>query len=712
MKKYIILSPVIAFVLFLALNFNSDTVKAQVNAMCPAGYTCTRIPNVPNCPAGYFCVETIPRTVTSGSGSNTTTALNISTKIISNNLTLSYDGVGEQANLNARIAFTVNGGSKGVYIFKDTVGVDFIDQNGLSYGLSNQTRTLEAVSKVSSRTNVNGLDFFYVEPGTNTNFVINSSVPVNNLFAGSYRARALYLYAISDESVKDLGYYAFTPNSSVAVAVVGEKGPYIKSVTNVSKSGDRVVVKGERLDGKRGDVISLLIDGVNSGLGFSTSANGQEITFNLPRNISNGRHTLEVSSSVKGKSNVSGFVVGSESQPTIVSVSAYLADSNSDKAGIWDNFGPGVGNGNKNKNDWHWIVSLRKNNNEVKKIKSITVTHSGYEGWSTASEKVFGTKPYPLVVESNQNTTFPVNRLTKYVDDDKGVSAAFSNTYSSLDLYGQAETKVWNGGRVIVKFTDGTEASADIPASAVSASATTVKPATVSTVSPSPSSSPSTQVLTTAIVSPVNNAIVNVGNVIFVGEAKGGTGSYKYMWNFGDGSPVSDGRLINGASEKIYHNFTKEGIFTVKLYVVDANTGSISNTSSTQVKVQASAISSVSSTLPAVPPATTVQIPSITSIYPTTSRVGNDVTLTGKGFDLVNSYDIYLENSKGAAINPIVKYKRADSMMFTIPPMPAGIYKLYMVGRDGNSNSVNITITSTSGASVFNALNWMTSIFK
>ena len=88
------------------------------------------------------------------------------------------------------------------------------------------------------------------------------------------------------------------------------------------------------------------------------------------------------------------------------------------------------------------------------------------------------------------------------------------------------------------------------------------------------------------------------------------------------------------------------------------------------------------------------------------------MSLTGKGFDKVNSYDIYLENDKGASATPVLKSKMPESMVFTVPNMPAGIYRLYIVGRDGNSNTVNLTITSVNGANASAAWEWVSSLFK
>src|SRR3989338_3149224 len=55
-------------------------------------------------------------------------------------------------------------------------------------------------------------------------------------------------------------------------------------------------------------------------------------------------------------------VYADEENATIIipegSVSASLVSASEDKAGIWDNFGPGIGNANKIKNDWKWEAML------------------------------------------------------------------------------------------------------------------------------------------------------------------------------------------------------------------------------------------------------------------------------------------------------------------------------------------------------------------
>jgi PKD repeat protein len=812
--KYGLLSIAFLSILSILSIFNIKNAKAE-SVTCPAGYTCKPISVVPNCPSGYFCTKTTTDNdmYVSNPSPSISPSSESSITVNSNKLSLSYDNQSNEGNLVAKISVTVNGGKNGIYLYQYAGGVSFFDQNNRQYNVNNQTQTLSPVSKVNIKTDNYGQSLYFVEPGTSRDFVVTSSIPANNLFAGTYKAKLYSMYVNSNLILTNSRNFVVASNSSNAITIMGEKGPYIKSITGSIKPGGKIAIIGERFSARsRSEVVTIYLDGVSSGLAFSTTADGKEIQLTLPNNILKGGHIFEVNNSVTGRSN--RFSLGFESDSVdsstdnIEAISAYLADANSDKAGIWDNFGPGIGNVNKTKKDWHWVVSLKNNNNNnnTRKIKSITVTHAGYEGWSTASANVFGTKPYPLVVLGNQSTSVPINSITKYVDDNSGITPSFSNTNLSFDLYGQIESSSWRGGVILVKFTDGTELSANIPASSVKPAECpagytctdygTTKPLPPVYTTPSPSASATNQPLNVYIKSPTNNSVVNVGTSAFTATASGGSGSYKYMWNFGDNTAVSDGRLINGSSEKIYHNFTKEGTYRVNLYVIDAKTSAISNTNTITVKVVAAnqelQKSVVSTTLPTaniVSPLNkakfltgflasfsgsasngsgkytyywnfgdgsselietrdgnvqgvthmynntgryTVKLyvkdaaglvseiksievdvfgATITKPYPSSVKRGELVTIRGYGLANIDENRVSIRDGKGGDISPLKEgfSSTESSIIFKMPIVPAGQYKISVLGDGGESNEEDISVVDgTNGASIFN---WFSSVF-
>lgn len=146
-------------------------------------------------------------------------------------------------------------------------------------------------------------------------------------------------------------------------------------------------------------------------------------------------------------------------------VTAVLNSTTDDKAGIWGNFGPGIGNGNRTAGDWNWTATL--NLPVGKTVKSIGVSRGG-EGWSTSNSAL-----YPLVVIENgiqYNNTY-------------GQQFTFGAGTHTLKLYGQKESSFVITPILTITFSDNTTISTNI-----STVTTVVQPTvTVSTDSSSPS---------------------------------------------------------------------------------------------------------------------------------------------------------------------------------------------------------------------------------
>lgn len=158
-------------------------------------------------------------------------------------------------------------------------------------------------------------------------------------------------------------------------------------------------------------------------------------------------------------------------QSSVISATASLVSA--DKDVISGTFAPG---GNYNKrvfSDWHWTVNLQGSNlgaNEAKHIQSMTLYHAlGGEGWSTSGSpnNDLGKGLYPLLVigKGYQNTAY---------DQDIALSdLSQSNPNFSFDIWGQPESTRFYGGRLVIKFTDGTSVTAQIPSSTITPSTTT-----------------------------------------------------------------------------------------------------------------------------------------------------------------------------------------------------------------------------------------------
>lgn len=164
----------------------------------------------------------------------------------------------------------------------------------------------------------------------------------------------------------------------------------------------------------------------------------------------------------------STFTIQTSGGSSNASLSASLDNTFEDRAGIWDNFGPGKGNANQTTADWNWTATLALS--QANKIKSVSLSHNnGYEAWSTSKSDIYGKPPYPLLVFNNGV------QLNKAYDQSFSPSgpypAGLNSSYEfpagaySLKLYGQVETPTFSGGKLTVNFTDGTSVGADIPAS-------------------------------------------------------------------------------------------------------------------------------------------------------------------------------------------------------------------------------------------------------
>lgn len=243
---------------------------------------------------------------------------------------------------------------------------------------------------------------------------------------------------------------------------------------------------------------------------------------NLQSNaITYGLDNLKILATFGGGSNNPSTPTTTPSNST---VSATLMDASSDHAGAWGNFGPGHGYVNQNPNDWHWNMTL--NSYFATPIRSITIlSNNSGEGWSTSADtSLLGKQLYPLVVipVANANKASPFQQ-TAY-DQSVPVISGGQNFY---DLYGQPESTNWPGGKIIVNFTDNTQTTAVIPASAItqvalnSTSNIPAQPIVITNVQYSPSSPRINDWITTYVT--VTNNSSSDYNVPFQVDVQGTT---------------------------------------------------------------------------------------------------------------------------------------------------------------------------------------------
>jgi peptidoglycan hydrolase-like protein with peptidoglycan-binding domain len=237
-----------------------------------------------------------------------------------------------------------------------------------------------------------------------------------------------------------------------------------------------------------GQQIQVRWNAVSDTLGI-TSSSRVRIDLNLGgRNIisadnlvNDGNETITVPSTVStdsaytisigaygtkgGLSDVSdgGFTITSPVVKPVASytISSYLSDASED----WvtsTTFTSGNGRGGT-KNDWDWYAKISGTNLDStgKTIKSVTVYSNSGEGWSTSAstDNDLHTTLMPLRIYNIYSGQY----MGGY-DVDLGLKISTSQNPLELVAYGQVENKSFTGGRMVVKFADGSSLTATIPA--------------------------------------------------------------------------------------------------------------------------------------------------------------------------------------------------------------------------------------------------------
>jgi hypothetical protein len=143
----------------------------------------------------------------------------------------------------------------------------------------------------------------YVIPaGQTARFKVTTFFNPQVMFAGSYYASISALpYR---EGSQDPSYLNAPTNQTSSVVIIGERSPYINSVTTPISPEKTMYIKGVRLNGAQ-----VHIDGVSlSNVVITGPVDGSSLSFTLP-NLTNGWHSLQVVNSLTGASNIIKFEV-------------------------------------------------------------------------------------------------------------------------------------------------------------------------------------------------------------------------------------------------------------------------------------------------------------------------------------------------------------------------------------------------------------------
>lgn len=230
-------------------------------------------------------------------------------KVNSNRLTMLYSHGANEDLLAGVVSFSINGGKNGINIY-EYPGISVIDSKGVRVSPQSTQSSLSAVGNVQKIKDDQGRSLFVIPAGKTVFFESKIAMSPLEMFSGIYYVSLEYIYGNTNTDRSNAVYVSIPKNKSSTVTVVGEKSPYIASVTNPVNVGEKLSINGVRLLNKK--FASVYIDGVISTAANSTldgSKDGTVLWFVVP-SLKNGYHTLFVKDSINGQSNRVSFEVG------------------------------------------------------------------------------------------------------------------------------------------------------------------------------------------------------------------------------------------------------------------------------------------------------------------------------------------------------------------------------------------------------------------
>ncbi len=280
MKKIKILS-LLAIALVVVFGVTVGDAKAQITPVLPS-----------TCPVFYPNVSFV--------GSPT--------------LNLTYDSNQKENQLTSSFNISVNGGNTGAYLLYFG-SVKYINQTDVSKNFAGNGTLVPTYPYFASTTkDIYGQTMYIIAPGKTGQFTLTSSVTPLQMFAGSYLASLTSLNSnVPNMNCGSSNTFTIPSNQTNSKKIVGEKSPYISSVTNPISSGQTMTIKGQRLNGGtiNNDEV-VYIDGQITKVEIVSQAiDGSSLAINLPTLLV-GYHSIYIVNSVgpnAGKSNNVSFQV-------------------------------------------------------------------------------------------------------------------------------------------------------------------------------------------------------------------------------------------------------------------------------------------------------------------------------------------------------------------------------------------------------------------
>ncbi len=292
-------------------------------------------------------------------------------------------------------------------------------------------------------------------------------------------------------------------------------------------------------------------------------------------------------------------------------LSVQILPSFTDKAGNWGLFTSGKGTINQTSADWNWEMKLVFTS-KPSTVKRITVIHNTTgEVWSTGFSRYLGNgadlfgyneRPYPLVLMTEKagagsGVWYQINNSYDQELYIGGADASI-NIPNVIRLYGQKESEVFTGGKLVVEFADGSISSAVIP----------------SLAGPSTTEALLTGLCYTTTVKPV------VGQTIYWQAAKsGGTEPYTYSWSGAEG--------VSGSHQYTVKTYATAGTKSVKVKISSAQqtvTAECSTVVASPSVTPTSSTTAIPSTTPRQTPTPTTQPQS--TYYPQATATPSSTT--------------------------------------------------------------------------------------
>lgn len=266
------------------------------------------LPQVKEAMAGAFAINTVAASDAVVFLARKTT--DASASVTSSKLVLSYDRKRSESALDATAEIVVNGGAKGVNVYREGTTPVFSDaKNPTSHAGSQSVSPLTPTSKLKTLRDESGMLMYVVPANKKVIFKAASQANPQKMFAGTYYASVEYIYLNKGTARDTVVALTLPANKTNKVTVVGEKSPYITSVSSPVEVGGKFAIYGQRLwlgdskvfvDGKQIDS-SVLVDG---------SKDGSVLFFVIPSSFTVGQHNVYVSSTRYGRSNAMAFAVG------------------------------------------------------------------------------------------------------------------------------------------------------------------------------------------------------------------------------------------------------------------------------------------------------------------------------------------------------------------------------------------------------------------